>query len=82
MTAADPNPLLVCLQSRLGRRLTAAARANKAKHGRRGRGEKTREFNLDILKVRARGAVHVYCAFEKGRGGGLWASRDERGECV
>lgn len=64
--AADPNPCLVCLQSRLGRRLTAAAWANKAKYGRGGRGEKTREFNLDILKVRVRGAVHVY------KGEGLW----------
>lgn len=68
MTAADPNPGLVCLQSRLGRRLTAASRANKAKRGQKGRGEKTREFNLDILKVRVRVAVHVYT------GAGLWVS--------
>lgn len=70
VAAADPNPRLVCLQSRLGRHLTTAAQANKAKYGRGGRGEKTREFNLDILKVRVRGAVHVY------KGEGLWVSRE------
>lgn len=75
VTAADPNPRLVCLQSRLERRLTAAARANKAKNGRGGKGEKTREFNLDILKVRVRGAVHVY------KGEGLWVSWEWRA-CV